>query len=135
MNFLKQITASFAQPAAENPTVEMIEAAYRHHDLAWRYINFEVPPVALADAVQGARAMGFAGFNCSLPHKVEVIQHLDGLGESASIMGAVNCVVRRGDEYIGENTDGKGFLKSLEEKVNPTGKSVVLFGAGGAARA
>ena len=135
MNFLKQITASFAQPAAENPTVEMIEAAYRHHDLDWRYINFEVPPTALADAVRGARAMGFAGFNCSLPHKVEVIQHLDGLGESASIMGAVNCVVRRGNEYIGENTDGKGFLKSLEEKVNPTGKSVVLFGAGGAARA
>jgi len=135
MNFLKQITASFAQPAAENPTVEMIEAAYRHHDLDWRYINFEVPPTALADAVRGARAMGFAGFNCSLPHKVEVIQHLDGLGESASIMGAVNCVVRRGEEYIGENTDGKGFLKSLVEKVNPTGKSLVLFGAGGAARA
>lgn len=135
MNFLKQITASFAQPAAENPTVEMIEAAYRHHDLDWRYINFEVAPAALADAVKGARAMGFAGFNCSLPHKVEVIQHLDGLGESASIMGAVNCVVRRGDQYIGENTDGKGFLRSLQEKIDPAGKSIVLLGAGGAARA
>ncbi|MCP4189463.1 MAG: shikimate dehydrogenase [Planctomycetaceae bacterium] len=135
MNFLKQITASFAQPAAENPTVEMIEAAYRHHDLDWRYINFEVAPAALADAVKGARAMGFAGFNCSLPHKVEVIQHLDGLGESASIMGAVNCVVRREDQYIGENTDGKGFLRSLQEKIDPAGKSIVLLGAGGAARA
>ena len=135
MNFLKQITASFAQPAAENPTVEMIEAAYRHHHLDWRYINFEVPPAALADAVRGARAMGFAGFNCSIPHKVEVIQHLDGLGESASIMGAVNCVVRREDQYIGENTDGKGFLRSLQEKIDPADKSIVLLGAGGAARA
>lgn len=135
MNFLKQITGSFAQPAAENPTVEMIEAAYRHHELPWRYINFEVPPERLADAVRGARAMGFAGFNCSLPHKVAVIQHLDGLGESAAIMGAVNCVVRRDDQYIGENTDGKGFLKSLQERVEPGGKSMVLLGAGGAARA
>ena len=65
MNFLKQITASFAQPAAENPAVEMIEAAYRHHQLDWRYINFEVAPSDLADAVRGARAMRFAGFNCS----------------------------------------------------------------------
>ncbi len=135
LNFLKQITASFAQPASENPTAEMIEAAYRHHRLAWRYINFEVAPEALADAVKGARALGFAGFNCSLPHKVAVIEHLDGLGESASIMGAVNCVVRREGQYIGENTDGKGFLKSLRERVDPASKNIVILGAGGAARA
>ena len=73
-------------PAAENPTVAMVEAAYRHHGLAWRYINCEVAPAHLADAVRGARAMGWAGFNCSLPHKVAVIEHLDGLGESASII-------------------------------------------------
>ena len=134
-NFLHNITGSFAQPAAENPTVEMIEAAYHHHNLHFRYVNFEVSPENLADAVKGARAMNWAGFNCSLPHKVEVIQHLDGLGESAEIMGAVNCVVRRDGKYIGENTDGKGFLASLQEKLEPTGKSLVLLGAGGAARA
>lgn len=134
-DFLPSITGSFAQPAAENPTVEMIEAAYRHHALHFRYVNFEVPPSRLADAVRGARAMNWAGFNCSLPHKVEVIQHLDGLGESASIMGAVNCVVRRDGKYVGENTDGKGFLASLEEKMDPAGKRLVLLGAGGAARA
>lgn len=134
-NFLHNITGSFAQPAAENPTVEMIEAAYRHHNLHFRYVNFEVAPDKLADAVKGARAMDWAGFNCSLPHKVEVIQHLDGLGESAEIMGAVNCVVRRDGKYIGENTDGKGFLASLQEKIEPEGKSLVLLGAGGAARA
>jgi shikimate dehydrogenase len=113
----------------------MIEAAYRHHGLDWRYINCEVPPQNLADAVRGARAMGWAGFNCSLPHKVAVIEHLDGLGQSAAIMGAVNCVVRRGEQYIGENTDGKGFAQSLVEHVDPRGKTLVLLGAGGAARA
>jgi shikimate dehydrogenase len=79
--------------------------------------------------------MGFRGFNCTIPHKVAVIAHLDGLGESASLMGAVNCVVRRGEKLIGENTDGKGFVKSLKELVDPTGKRAVIFGAGGAARA
>ena len=134
-NFLSELTGSFAMPAAENPTVAMIEAAYRHHKLDWRYVNCEVAPENLAAAVAGARAMNWAGFNCSLPHKVAVIRHLDGLGESASIMGAVNCVVRRGKSYIGENTDGKGFLASLCEVVDPAGRSVVMFGAGGAARA
>lgn len=124
-----------SQGAAGNPTVAMIEAAFAHHGLHWRYINMEVAPEDLGAAVRGARAMGFRGFNCSLPHKVTVISHLDGLGESAAVMGAVNCVVRRGDKLIGENTDGKGFLKSLTSVTDPRGKSVVLFGAGGAARA
>jgi shikimate dehydrogenase len=122
-------------PAAENPTVAMVEAAYRHHELDIRYINCEVPPEKLGDAVKGARAMGWIGFNCSLPHKVAVIDHLDGLGESAAVMGAVNCVVARTGKLIGENTDGKGFLKSLRTVADPAGKSVVMFGAGGAARA
>ena len=135
LKFLSMLTGSFSQGAAENPTVAMVEAAYRHHGIDARYINCEVPPEKLGDAVKGARAMGWVGFNCSIPHKVAVIQHLDGLGESARIMGAVNCAVRRGESFIGENTDGKGFLKSLAEVIDPRGKRVVMFGAGGAARA
>jgi shikimate dehydrogenase len=133
--FLHELTGSMSQGAAGNPTVAMIEAAFAHHGLHWRYINMEVAPDELGAAVRGAKAMGFRGFNCSLPHKVTVIQHLDGLGESAAVMGAVNCVVRRDGKFIGENTDGKGFLKSLQSVIDPKGKSVVLFGAGGAARA
>lgn len=134
-NFLHELTGSMSQGAAGNPTVAVIEAAFAQHGLHWRYVNMEVAPEDLGAAVRGAKAMGFRGFNCSLPHKVAVIPHLDGLGESASMMGAVNCVVRRGDKFIGENTDGKGFLKSLASVTDPKGKSVVLFGAGGAARA
>lgn len=135
LNFKQELTAAFGQPIAENPTQAMVEAAYRHHGLDWRYLTIEVAPEGLADAVAGARAMGFAGFNCTLPHKVAVIEHLDGLGESAEVMGAVNCVVRRGDRLIGENTDGKGFVSSLRPLVDPAQKRLVLFGAGGAARA
>jgi shikimate dehydrogenase len=134
-SFLSRLTGSFAMPAAENPTVAMIEAAYRHHGIDARYVNCEVAPEALGDAVRGAQAMGWVGFNCSIPHKVAVIEHLAGLGDSAAVIGAVNCAVRRNGRLIGENTDGQGFLASLRTVVEPTRKSVVVFGAGGAARA
>ena len=135
LNFKQELTAAFGQPISENPTQVMVEAAYRHHDLDWRYLTIEVAPDGLEDAVKGAKAMGFQGFNCTIPHKIKVIEYLDGLGESASLMGAVNCVVRKDGQWIGENTDGKGFVESLRELTDPSGKNVVIFGAGGAARA
>ena len=134
-DFRSELVGSFSEGSNGNPTVAMIEAAFRHHGLNWRYVNCEVPPEMLADAVKGARAMGWRGFNLSIPHKVAVIPLLDGLGESAAIMGAVNCAVNRDGRFIGENTDGKGFLRSLQEVVDPQGRSIVMFGAGGAARA
>ena len=135
LNFKQELTGVFGYPVAENPSQLMVESAYRHHGLDWRYLSLEVAPDALAAAVHGARAMGFRGFNCTLPHKVAVIPHLDGVGESAALMGAVNCVVRRGDRFIGENTDGKGFLQSLKPLIDPVGKRIVILGSGGAARA
>ena len=135
MSFLSLLTGSFSQGARENPTVAMIEAAYRHHGIDARYVNCEVAPDGLVDAVRGARAMGWAGFNCSIPHKVAVVEHLDGLAESAFVIGAVNCAVVRDGRLVGENTDGQGFMASLRTLVDPAGKRLVLFGAGGAARA
>jgi shikimate dehydrogenase len=134
-NFLLPITACFGQPVAENPTQVMIEAAYAQLGLDWRYITLEVSSGDLGAAVSGARAMGFRGFNCTIPHKVRVIDHLDGLGESARLMQAVNCVVRRGDQFVGENTDGKGFLRAVQRRRDTRGADVVMIGAGGAARA
>lgn len=113
----------------------MIEAAYKHHGLDWRYLTIEVDPADLASAVNGAKVMGFRGFNCTIPHKVAVIPLLDALGESAALMGAVNCVVREGNRWVGQNTDGKGFVRSLKEITDTAGKKIVILGAGGAARA
>ena len=135
VNFLPMLTGCFAMPAAENPTVAMVEAAYRHHGIAARYVNCEVPPELLGDAVCGARAMGWVGFNCSIPHKVAVIDYLDELGQSAALIGAVNTVARRGEKLVGENTDGRGFVAALRTAMDPAGRKVVMFGAGGAARA
>ena len=135
MSLLPALTGSFSTPAAGNPTVAMMEAAYTHHGIDARYINCEVAAENLADAVHGATAMGWIGFNCSLPHKVAVIESLDELAESARLIGAVNCAVRRDGRWIGENTDGQGFLGSLRTLAEPAGQRVLILGAGGAARA
>ena len=132
---LQQIVCCFGQPVAGNPTQFMMEKAFARADLDWRYLTLEVPPEALGDAVRGLRAMGFRGGNLTIPHKVAVIPLLDRLTPAAAMMGAVNTMIREGNELVGENTDGKGFVESLRTLVDPAGKKVVLLGAGGAARA
>lgn len=133
--FRSILTGSFSTPCADNPTVAMVEAGYHHAGLDARYINCDVKASGLADAVKGAKAMEWVGFNCSLPHKVAVLDHLDDIAESARLIGAVNCVAIREGKLIGHNTDGKGFLASLKTVTSPAGKRVVILGAGGAARA
>ena len=132
---LQTIVCCLGQPVAGNPTQFMIERAFRAARLDWRYLTLEVSPENLAAAVAGMRALGFKGGNITIPHKVAVIEHLDGLSQAAELMGAVNCINRDGDRLLGENTDGKGFVQSLKEQIDPQGKQIVLFGAGGAARA
>lgn len=132
---LQELVCCMGQPVAGNPTQFMMERAFAAAGLDWRYLTLEVSPAQLADAVRGMRAMGFRGGNFTIPHKVAVIPLLDGLSQSAELMGAVNCVNRQGDQLIGENTDGKGFVQSLRTLTDPAGKSIVILGAGGAARA
>jgi shikimate dehydrogenase len=115
----------------------MQEAAFRALGLDWRYLTIEVPPAKLAEAIAGVRAFGMRGINLTIPHKVAVIPHLDDVSPDARLIGAVNTVRRNGDRLIGENTDGKGFLRGvrIDAGVDPRGKRVVVLGAGGAARA
>jgi shikimate dehydrogenase len=136
-NYQAELVGVLGTPVAENPTGVMQEAAFAARGLNWRYLTIEVKPEALADAMKGVRAMGFRGLNLTIPHKVAVIPLLDGLSEEARLIGAVNTVRRDGDQLIGENTDGKGFLRGLRQDggVDPRGKKAVLLGAGGAARA
>jgi shikimate dehydrogenase len=113
----------------------MMERAFAHHHLDWRYLTLEVSPENLGDAIRGMRAMGFRGGNITKPHKVAVIPLLDATSEAAGLMGAVNCIHRVDDQLIGENTDGKGFVQSLRTVTDPLDKRAVILGAGGAARA
>jgi len=132
---IQQIVCCMGQPVAGNPTQFMMERAFAAAGLDWRYLTLEVPPERLGDAVKGLRAMGFRGGNFTIPHNVAVISHLDELSEAAALIGAVNCAVCRGEKLVGENTDGKGFVRSLREVIDPAGKRVAILGAGAAARA
>ena len=112
-DFLPGLLGSFAKPAAENPTVAIMEAAFCHHQLHYRYINCEVGSENLHAAVEGAKAMGWRGFNCSIPNKVEVMKYLDRIGESAQIIGAVNTVVIGPDG----GTTGMEFKRVEQPKI------------------
>ena len=138
VNYMETITGVFGFPVAENPTGVMQNAAFQALGLKWRYLNFEVTAANLGNAVLGMRAMhNFRGVNCTIPHKVAVIQYLDEIADSAQVIGAVNTVRRDGDRLIGENTDGKGFMRALgdDADIDATGVHAVVLGAGGAARA
>jgi shikimate dehydrogenase len=122
-------------PVAGNPTQYMLEKAFSLHQLDWRYLSLDVLPEDLATAVRGMRAMGFAGGNCSEPHREAIFPHLDRNGQTAELTGVVNFFIRKDDQLVGENTEGKAVVDALRLRGDPADKHVVLLGAGRIARA
>jgi len=76
----------------------MQEAAFQDRDLNWRYLTIEVRPEDLGKAMAGLRAFNMRGVNLTIPHKVTVLQYLDQLSPETELIGAVNTVVREGDQ-------------------------------------
>lgn len=116
----------------------MHNAAFQALGLPYTYQVFDVLPEQLGEAVRGMQALGFRGFNVTIPHKVAVMDWVDELSEEAVGIGAVNTVVIDEDRKLyGYNTDGIGYWRSLQEEtgISLSGATVVLLGAGGAARA
>ena len=135
-NYRAELVGVLGDPVDGNPTGVMEEAGFEHAGLNWRYITVKVLPEDLDAAMAGVRAFNMRGVNLTMPHKINVLKHMDALSEAARIIGAVNTVVCREDGTLfGENTDGKGFVQSLRDAgVRLEGASVCLLGAGGAAR-
>ena len=114
----------------------MHNAAFAEDGVDYAYVAMDVSPEGLERAVDGLAALGFVGFNVTMPHKENIIPLLDGLDEPSRISGAVNTVVVRDDGLLGMNTDGSGFVEACEESgVEFAGKRVLLLGAGGASAA
>ena len=135
-NYRAELVGCFGDPIDGNPTGVMEEAAFNALGLNYRYLTLLVKKENLEDAIKGAKAMSFKGLNLTMPHKIAVIPYLDGLTKAAEIIGAVNTIVVKDGLWIGENTDGKGFVSALfKSGVNLQGKTVTILGAGGAARA
>lgn len=135
-HYRAELTGVFGDPVDDNPSMILEEAGYHALDLNYRYLTIRVLPEDLETAINALRAMHFRGINLTMPHKIRVIPMLDELTEAARIIGAVNTVINDDGKLTGENTDGKGFTRSLmREGVELDGKKVMILGAGGAARA
>lgn len=135
-NYRAELTGVFGDPVDGNPTGVMEEAAYAAKGLNFRYITMRVTPENLEAAFLGAKAIGMRGVNLTMPHKIMIIPYLDRLTPAASIIGAVNTVYEKDGAWIGENTDGKGFVEALLHAGGKlSGARVTILGAGGAARA
>lgn len=135
-NYRSELVGAFGCPIDENPTGVMEEAAFKAKGLDYRYLTIKVEKGHLQAAMEGVKAMNMRGINLTIPHKVEVLPYLDKLSPAAQIIGAVNMVVNEQGCLWGENTDGKGFLMSLEQNdISVKGKHITILGAGGAARA
>lgn len=126
----------FGDPIRHSRSPIMLNRAFQEADFNAVYGAFHVRPDELGDAVRGIRALGYRGINVTIPHKVEVMQYLDEIDEGARIVGAVNTIVNENGKLIGYNTDGIGYVRSLKEEtgIDLKGKSVLVLGAGGAAR-
>ncbi len=99
------------------------------------YLAFDVKQNDFKEVVCSAKKMGALGFNITSPYKIEVMDSLDWIDPEAELMGTVNTIVNRDGKWHGYNTDGDGFVNSLEMQVGSLmGKSILLLGAGGSAR-
>lgn len=135
-NYRAELVGVFGNPVDGNPTGVVEEAGFAAANLNWRYLTCKVDVENLTDAIRGMKATGMKGVNLTMPHKIAVIEHLDELSEAARIIGAVNTVANRDGRLFGENTDGKGFVKSIvDEGISLAGKTITILGAGGAAKA
>jgi shikimate dehydrogenase len=134
---MRKIVGIIGYPLGHSVSPAMHNAAYKELGLDYEYIPFEVEPEDLKEALPGLRALHIAGFNVTIPHKETIIPLLDDVTKLAATIGAVNSVVNQEGKLIGYNTDGPGFIESLDEDAGfePEGKRVVVLGAGGASRA
>jgi shikimate dehydrogenase len=115
----------------------MQNGAFQALGLNYVYIPIEVTEDNLGDVVKGICKMNFAGFNVTIPHKINVMKYLDEIDDVAKVIGAVNTVTIKDGRSKGYNTDGEGFILSLEKGtgISAKGKNVFIIGSGGASRA
>lgn len=120
-------------PVRHSLSPAMQNAAFREKGINAVYLAFEAADPG--GCIRGVRSLGIRGLSVTMPFKSDVIPFLDGVDDLALRIGAVNTVVNKEGHLTGYNTDATGALRALEEKTAISGRSVIIVGAGGAARA
>jgi shikimate dehydrogenase len=131
------VAGVIGHPIGHSLSPVLHNAAFAALGLDWTYLAFDVPPGAAGAALQGMRAFGIAGLSVTTPHKDDAARLVDRRSPTADRLGAVNTVVNVAGELVGESTDGQGFIDALRLDLgfDPAGRSCVIRGSGGAARA
>lgn len=136
---MKKYVYIFGDPVEHSKSPDMHNAAYKELGLEndFEYLKKHVRPNELKEAVHMLRAENIAGANITIPHKENVLEYLDKINPLAEKIGAVNTVINTNGKLIGYNTDGPGYVRSLQEYNHffAKGKKVIIFGAGGGAKA
>jgi shikimate dehydrogenase len=132
-----RVAAVIGEPVRHSLSPRLHNAAYRALGLDWVLVAFEVPKGAAAGAIDAARTLDLVGYAVTMPHKTAIAALCDELSPDAAALRSVNTVTVLADGRVaGDSTDGSGFLRSLAEaEIEPAGRTVLLLGAGGAARA
>jgi shikimate dehydrogenase len=130
-----QICAVIGNPVKHSLSPAIHNAAFEHLDLNYVYVACPVEDVK--GAMAGMRALhNFRGMSVTIPHKIEIMKYVDEISEVDSKIGSINTVIHDQNRLIGLGTDGTGALKALiDNHVEIDGKSILMLGAGGAARA
>jgi shikimate dehydrogenase len=127
--------ALLAHPVGGNPLQYVVEKAFAHLNLDWRFLSLEVAPEGLADAVRGMRAMGFRGGTIADPHRRTILPLLDTTTDTAALLGSANLVFGEENHLRGDNTEGRGLLEALRRMTDPAGKRCLILDAGELAQA
>lgn len=131
-----ELTALLGSPVAHSISPMMHNESFRYHNLDYVYLCFDVNEEGLAIAVDGLKKIGIRGFNLTMPNKNKMVELVDHLSPAGELIGAINTVVNDDGILTGHNTDGVGFMRSLEDAGhNVIGKTMTMLGAGGAATA
>lgn len=129
-----KLTGLLGSPVAHSVSPLMHNEAFRRLDLDYVYLCFDVKEMELKQAVEGLKLAGIRGFNLTMPNKNKALELMDHLSPAAELIGAVNTVSNENGILTGYNTDGVGFMRSLQEAgYEVSGENMTLLGAGGAA--
>lgn len=134
---MKKWYAVLGDPISQSMSPAMHDNWFAENGMDATYIPIRVKEEHLEETVKSLKQLGCSGWNVTVPHKTAIIPFLDALDPSAQVMNAVNTVEVLADGSLrGSNTDGEGFVKSLEEVFKDRCKKeqVLMIGAGGAAR-
>ena len=136
VNDLKFTAAVVGKPIAHSLSPLIHNTAFKQEKLNWIYHAIEVSENEASECIAAVREKNIRGLSVTMPLKEALIPHLDGLTETAKKLNAVNCVYWDGDDLMGDNTDGDGFINALRSQLNVPlhEKTLAIIGAGGAAR-